>query len=180
MSDFSSKQQSSGGRPGARAVGKAAVRQRAARCSFFAAIELTDVKSGAGLKARTSDLSTTGCYVDTLNPFALGAEVHLRITHSRKTFEALGQIASAQVAMGMGVAFTKVAPDQRAILDQWLAEMSSPRTPAVPAPAPAASKTAVSIERRVLHNLIRIMIKKGYLEEDESAALLSELHAKAD
>jgi hypothetical protein len=43
-------------------------RRRSPRYPFFAAVELTESKSGARLKARTSNLGFNGCYLGTINP----------------------------------------------------------------------------------------------------------------
>ena len=38
------------------------------RIPLIADVEVTEVATGARLSARTSDISRTGCYIDTLNP----------------------------------------------------------------------------------------------------------------
>jgi PilZ domain len=95
------------------------------RCSFVASVEVTDVSSGARLSARTSELGMGGCYVDALNPFPAGTLITLRILRDKGAFEAKAKVAYSDAKFGMGVAFTEMARDQKAILEGWLAEIVS-------------------------------------------------------
>jgi len=58
------------------------------RCPFVAAAEVTDLRSGTRLSARTSELGLGGCYIDVLNPLPQGAAVHLKILRDQGVFEA--------------------------------------------------------------------------------------------
>jgi hypothetical protein len=62
---------------------------RSRRYSFVADIELTDVKSEARTRERTSNLSVFGCHVETRKPLSNGAQVRVKITHRGATFVAL-------------------------------------------------------------------------------------------
>ena len=48
-------------------------RRNAPRNPLFLTAEVTELSSDAILSARTSDVSRTGCYIDTLNPAQLEA-----------------------------------------------------------------------------------------------------------
>jgi len=98
-------------------------RRRAPRCPLIASVEVIELDAHAHLRARISDISLTGCYLDTTNLFPLGTEVRLSISHNEATFTALGVVASCQPKMGMGIKFTDVPLDQQEILDKWLAEL---------------------------------------------------------
>jgi hypothetical protein len=101
-------------------------KQRAVRrCTFVASVEVTDVQSGARLSARTSELAMGGCYVDALNPFPAGTLISVRILRDQGSFETKGKVAYSDQKFGMGVAFSETAPDQKAILEGWLAEIVS-------------------------------------------------------
>ncbi|HWZ99689.1 MAG TPA: PilZ domain-containing protein [Candidatus Dormibacteraeota bacterium] len=93
------------------------------RCPFVASVEVTDVNSGARLSARISELAMGGCYVDALNPFPTGTLITLRILRDQGAFEAKAKVVYCDPKFGMGVAFTEMARDQRAILEGWLAEI---------------------------------------------------------
>src|SRR5712664_4253192 len=51
-------------------------------------------------------------YVDTINPFPLGAIVKVRLTQEKNFFEGQAKVVYAQVGMGMGLFFTSAKPEQ--------------------------------------------------------------------
>lgn len=108
---------------------KAPFRRAARRCSFVASVEVTEVTSEARISARTSEISLGGCYVDTLSPFPVDSLVKLRILKDDGVFEAKARVAYAQSSFGMGLQFTDVTPESRAVLRAWLAEMLSRLAP---------------------------------------------------
>ena len=98
-------------------------RRVAPRYPLIADTVVTDLNTDTHISTRTSDISQSGCYLDTMNPFPGTTPVRVRITHNGQTFEAIGEIPYAQPNMGMGVHFTEVSPDNRALLQKWLAEV---------------------------------------------------------
>jgi hypothetical protein len=106
---------------------KAFVQQRAAkRCAMVASAEVIDIDSNTRLSARTSEIAIGGCYVDALNPFPVGTIVGVRIVRDKGAFEAKGKVVYCDSTMGMGLAFTEIAPEQRLTLEDWLAEIVKP------------------------------------------------------
>jgi c-di-GMP-binding flagellar brake protein YcgR len=101
-------------------------RRAAKRCKMVASAEVTDLASNTRLSARTSEIGIGGCYVDAMNPFPVGTIVHVRILRDKGAFEAQAKVAYCDLTMGMGVAFTEIAPEQRAMLEDWLAEIVKP------------------------------------------------------
>src|SRR5579872_537230 len=99
-------------------------RRTSTRYPFTATCDATEPKSHAKIIGRTSDLGRGGCYIDTIGPFPIGTVLVVRINREHQTLTFEGKVAFAQPGMGMGLAFTKVAPDQQAILDEWIAELS--------------------------------------------------------
>lgn len=93
------------------------------RCPFVAAVEVTELNSGTRLSARTSEMGLGGCYVDALNPFALGTQVHLRISRDQGEFQAKAKVVYSDLSFGMGLSFTEITPEQRLILENWLEEI---------------------------------------------------------
>ncbi len=93
------------------------------RCAFVAAAEVTEVPSGAQLSARTSELGLGGCYIDVLNPFPEGTRVQLRILRDQGVFETKAKVVYCHPHSGMGLAFEEFAPEQRSLLETWLAEL---------------------------------------------------------
>lgn len=90
---------------------------------MVASADVTDMESNTRLSARTSEIGIGGCYVDAMNPFPIGTIVSVRISRDRGAFEARGKIVYSDSTMGMGVAFTEMAPEQRSVLENWLAEI---------------------------------------------------------
>ena len=96
-------------------------RRSAPRYPMVLAAQVLELPRGAKLSARTSDISRTGCYIDTLNPSPVGTRVRLRITHHEEIFEAVGSVVYTSASLGMGIAFTEITPDELTKLDRWLA-----------------------------------------------------------
>jgi Ribonuclease G/E len=97
-------------------------RRSAPRSQLVLAADVVELPRGAKMSARTSDISRTGCYIDTLNPMPQGSRVRLRITHHDEVFEAIGRVVYVSQSLGMGVVFVEMAAEQQARLDLWLAE----------------------------------------------------------
>jgi len=76
---------------------------------------------GKKLSARTSDVSKTGCYIDTLAPLAKGTRVYVQLRQGRERFETIGTVVYVNPGLGMGIQFHEpVLPDQLEILTRWL------------------------------------------------------------
>ena len=98
-------------------------RRAAPRFALILVAEITELPSGTKLSARSSDLSRSGCYIDTLNPLPNGSPVRVRLVRGGDAFEASGKVVYVSRGLGMGIAFDEsIPPNQLAILDRWLAE----------------------------------------------------------
>jgi len=95
-------------------------RRSAPRYPMVLAADVVELPRGARLSARTSDISLTGCYIDTLNPIPVGSEIRLRFTHHDEIFEAVGRVVYVSNGLGMGVAFTRMDEEQKARLERWI------------------------------------------------------------
>jgi hypothetical protein len=102
---------------------ESAKRRSVRRCAFVASAEVTEPNSGALLSGRTSEVGLGGCYVDVLNPFPEGTLVGLRILRDKGVFETRAKVVYCDPRFGMGLAFTEMTPDQRSLLETWLAEI---------------------------------------------------------
>jgi len=102
-------------------------RRRAPRYPIIADAVVTEIATDTKLPAKTSDLSVGGCFLDMLNPSPEGAEIEVRISHAETTFTAIGKVVFVFPSMGMGVMFTSVEEDQRAVLHEWLETLSRGR-----------------------------------------------------
>jgi hypothetical protein len=98
-------------------------RRDAPRYPLILVAEITDPSTGIKVMARTSDVSRTGCYVDTLSPAPKGAQLKLRLTRGRETFETEAVVKYVAKGLGMGLRFHEhLTEKQLVILDGWLSE----------------------------------------------------------
>jgi len=96
-------------------------RRGAARYALIVLAEVTELSSGTKLNARTSDMSRTGCYIDTLQPFPKGSSVHVLFAYRGETVQMNATVAYVNANLGMGVHFKEaISEDQWAVLDRWL------------------------------------------------------------
>ena len=133
------------------------------------------------LSGRVSDLGRGGCYVDTINPFPVGADVKIRIVKDNASFVAQARVLYASSGMGMGLAFTKIEPERLLVLEEWLREVSGESPRALKAlehdellPSPIAA-SAGNEQRNVLNELIVTLIRKQVLTDAEGKTLLRKL-----
>jgi len=98
-------------------------RRRAPRHQLIAEAEIVEPRSRHRYKARTSDVSVVGCFMNTTNSPPAGTRVHVCVKHQGGTFTADGKVARHEPAMGISVNFDEVESDQRAILQKWLIDL---------------------------------------------------------
>jgi hypothetical protein len=92
----------------------------APRFSLIAVAEIIEMQNEAHLKARTSDVSVSGCYVDMMTPLPAGTKIKVRITYDNETFTATGTVVYSAANMGMGVQFNDVDVSQIEVLKKWV------------------------------------------------------------
>lgn len=95
-------------------------RRRSPRFPFIASAEVLEANNGSQLSARVSDISATGCYVDTINPLPGGTSVRVKIFNETQSFEAAATVAYSLMNLGMGLSFGEVTPSSRDVLREWL------------------------------------------------------------
>ena len=96
-------------------------RRAAPRYPLVLVADVIERSNGNRFYARTSDVSRTGCYVDTLNPLPAGTAILILLTHRGEAIEIPARVVYASPALGMGIHFDEpVPPQQLATLDRWL------------------------------------------------------------
>lgn len=95
-------------------------RRRSPRFPFIASAEVFSESAGTRLAARISDLSATGCYVDTINPLMGGTAVRLKILTETRVFEAQATVVYSHAHLGMGLMFGEVLGNSQDVLYNWL------------------------------------------------------------
>jgi hypothetical protein len=98
-------------------------RRGATRYNFGAIAEVVDLDRRAEVVSLTRDLSFSGVFVKTTTPLPTGTRVRVRITHSGQDFKAIGEVTGNITATGMGIVFTEIEPNDRAIVERWLGSM---------------------------------------------------------
>ena len=94
------------------------------RFRFSAEAEIT-LKDGSWLPAQLAELSTRGCYVDTLEPIPVGTEFRLSISDGLNTCEVPGKVLYEQSGgglgvVGMGVVFGTMQSEQHTTISHWM------------------------------------------------------------
>ena len=118
------------------AEGRYKTRRTNPRFSFFAEAEVT-LRDGTGVRGQLAELSSRGCYIDTLEPIPLRTKLHLRICDGTNTCELHGKVLYMQSGggfgiFGMGVLFEDMAEEQRLAIESLLCELASKQAGASP------------------------------------------------
>jgi PilZ domain len=106
------------------ADGPYTVRRANPRFSFFADAEVT-LRDGSGVRAQLAELSSRGCYIDTLEPIPVRTKLRLRICDGMNTCELHGKVLYMHSGggfgiFGMGVLFEEMGAEQHSAIDAWL------------------------------------------------------------
>jgi hypothetical protein len=162
---------------GSKAAGtKEAERRGNDRHPITASAEVIELASGAKFSTRTTDMGPGGCFVDTMVPFPVGANVRVKVHKGKTQFETGGVVVYSQTGLGMGIAFSDMESTQRSALDAWLAELTGEKQ-AAHFHEPTGYAGSQPMENRpgdktALVRLVRLMITKGLLTEAEGASVL--------
>jgi len=98
------------------------------RFSFFADAEVTQL-DGTWVRGQLAELSSRGCYIDTLEPIPIRTKLHLRICDGMSTCELPGKVIYMHSGggfgiFGMGVLFEEMGPEQQSTIDAWLRRLA--------------------------------------------------------
>jgi hypothetical protein len=99
-------------------------RRRAPRYQLVADAEISSPLSRESLKARTSDVSLVGCFMNTMYALPSGTKVRLQLKHAGTTLMTSGAVARSEPSMGFGVSFSDMEESQRILLQKWLDEVT--------------------------------------------------------
>jgi len=104
------------------------VRRANPRFSFFADAEVT-LLDGTWVRGQLSELSSRGCYIDTLEPIPIRTKLHLRICDGMSTCEVHGRVIYMHSGggfgiFGMGVLFEEMGAEQHSAIHAWLRRLA--------------------------------------------------------
>jgi hypothetical protein len=100
-------------------------RRRVARHTFEAQVELVNVSSNERMESITSDVSTFGCFVKTASPFPKGTPVTLKVVHNGRAFKAEGDVVFILTDIGMGIAYSEIAPEDFDVIREWISQRNA-------------------------------------------------------
>jgi hypothetical protein len=126
------------------------------------AVEMLQKGSHCGW-GKVSDISRHGCYLETVHPLPVGAEVQLRLTIAGTLLEIGARVVWATPQVGMGMYFLIASAEENNELAQILEEVSATgsRSPAVqPADSTQPSGTSVGITREAAPEILAKIIKR--------------------
>jgi PilZ domain-containing protein len=93
--------------------------------------QVMELLTRSRMTVRCSDLSLSGCYLDTLNPLEPGTPLIVRLEHGGRGFEVQARVAYMAPRMGMGVEFAQPIPeDESPVLQAWIEELKAAARPA--------------------------------------------------
>jgi hypothetical protein len=73
-------------------------------------IELYTENSSSPIRGATSDLSLTGCYIETIFPFPVGTQLEMKL-QLEGTLVLLGTVVTSDPQVGNGIHFTRMLPE---------------------------------------------------------------------
>ena len=73
-------------------------------------IELYTEDSSSPIRGATSDLSLTGCYIETIFPFPVGTQLEMKL-QLEGTLLLLGTVVTSDPQVGNGIHFTRMLPE---------------------------------------------------------------------
>ena len=99
------------------------------RFSFFADAEVT-LLDGTWVRGQLSELSSRGCYIDTLEAIPIRTRLRLCIRDGMSTCEVHGKVIYVHSGgglgiFGMGVVFGEMGAEQNSAIDAWLRELAA-------------------------------------------------------
>lgn len=101
------------------------------RFSCFAEAEVT-LRDGNKVPAQLAELSSRGCYIDTLEPIPIHSRLGLRIPDVMGTCELQGRVIYLHSGpglgiFGMGVLFEEMDAEQHSSMNAWLQRLARHR-----------------------------------------------------
>src|SRR5260370_42326938 len=104
------------------------VKRDNARFSFFADADVT-LRDVTGVRGQLAELSSRGCYIDTLEPIPIRTKLRLRICDGMSTCELNGKVLYMHSGggfgiFGMGVLFEEMGAEQHSAIGIWLRKLA--------------------------------------------------------
>jgi hypothetical protein len=95
-------------------------RRRAPRYHLVLEAEISSPYPPKPLKARTSDVSLLGCFMNTPYSLPAGTDIQLQLAFAGGSFRVAAAVVRSEPSMGFGVSFGAMKGGQQALLQKWL------------------------------------------------------------
>ena len=100
-------------------------RRRDARFECNLLTEYSAVDSEAATRARCTDISRGGCYVETAQPLPVSTRLRVQLSNGTIHFHSDAEVRSTHPSLGMGIRFTEMSPEDRESLNGLLSTLHS-------------------------------------------------------
>ena len=129
------------------------------RCS--GSVEFRAEGSDVHMWGTLTDISLHGCYVEMSNTFPVNTKVELVLKSCGLRIQTAGSVRASYPALGMGICFTAIDPQQQLQLKQLLAELTGHVSISVPGPAHENHER----DEKTLKNALESADPKAFLDE---------------
>jgi len=94
-------------------------RRECPRIKVSVPVEIQTEAGSSPIRGATSDLSLGGCYIETIFPFPIGANVDLQLS-IENTLLIAATVATCDPQVGNGIKFIRMLPEDREALEAFL------------------------------------------------------------
>jgi len=84
-------------------------------------VEIHQQGSDTPLRCATSDICLGGCYIESMYPFPVGAELELKLDLASDTLLIFARVVTCDPQVGNGMQFTRILPEDQEELSRYLA-----------------------------------------------------------
>jgi PilZ domain len=182
-----------------------AERRQFARRACRIGTQITTVTDGLTMAGTITDISFGGCYIEMLSPLPAGTLVEIAFDANGTLGAFAARVRSQHMGFGMGLAFTKLTPQNLEILQRVTGmpipaaampaaptpAVQPPATPAPPPSAPAPTSAAASaptaapgfdpanipVTRETFSALLRILLRRGLITGAELTEEIEKIKA---
>lgn len=99
--------------------------RREVRFAIAADVLTEDQQTHAQKVGKVENISRSGCFIKTADPWILWTRIRLWIVYHGQQFEAEGSVVHTAGGKGMGISFEKITPPNDETLTAWLGSFPS-------------------------------------------------------
>jgi hypothetical protein len=149
-----------------------AERRRSPRYNCRGSVEFRAEGGDVRMWGTLTDISRSGCYVEMTSTFPAGTDVDLGMEVHDIRVRARGRICVSYPFLGMGIAFTEIAPEQEASLQQLLSALTEHPRPPIADPGlkeedGAREAVAAAAPNALLDEIVRFFAVNRLLSREE-------------